>query len=330
LLLGLAAALAGSLLCQLARNHSMLLAGRVLQGAGFAAGSVIWRLFARQGRGPEALDHLIARIGALTPMVSMLTPVVGSQLVIAAGPRLVFAVTALLAAGLMLWTLRQGKGEVRRGGPGYWAGYAQVLRDPVAQLILTALVLNSAYTYAFLSIAPHLMMREFGLGEAAYGYAMAAVPVAMMLSGLLNDRLARQWDERRFLLAGGLGVALAASALSGLVAVGAAGPLSVIALIVLGVPFGAMVNLAGMMGVMRRFDQGGGAASSAIGLSMLGGAFVDSTVMIGVNSAGARWPLPLLALGLALGLGTTALARRNRARPTAPAAQDTLAQRRCP
>jgi hypothetical protein len=99
---------------------------------------------------------------------------------------------------------------------------------------------------------------------------------------------------------------------------------------VLGVPFGAMVNLAGMMGVMRRFDQGGGAASSAIGLSMLGGAFVDSTVMIGVNSAGARWPLPLLALGLALGLGTTALARRNRARPTAPAAQDTLAQRRCP
>ena len=99
LLVGLALALAGSLMAAAAPSLAWLVGARVLQGAGSAAGMVVARAMVQDlFQGPQR-TRVMAYIGMTLGLCPPLATIVGGQLHVGLGWRANFVLMALLALG---------------------------------------------------------------------------------------------------------------------------------------------------------------------------------------------------------------------------------------
>ena len=100
LLLGLAVGCAGSVMAALAPDLNTLIAARVLQGAGCAAGMVVGRALVQDlFQGPQR-TRVMAYVGMAMGLVPPVATVVGGQLHVWVGWQANFVLVALLGFGL--------------------------------------------------------------------------------------------------------------------------------------------------------------------------------------------------------------------------------------
>jgi DHA1 family bicyclomycin/chloramphenicol resistance-like MFS transporter len=219
---------AGSLLCAVATSFAVLLAGRVLQAAGGAAGLVIARAMIRDvnegagvGRGMASLSMAIAAVPAFSPLM-------GAGLDLAAGWRAGFLFSAAVALLILAWASRAlaetnstrlvilDAGAIARGYRSVWAS---------ARFRANVLVAAGAMggLFAFGAGSPDLYITQFGLTPTAYAlYPLIAV-IGVVIGGGIARRLMKQGRATAglatgtvLMLAGGLGmVALAPLGLFG-------------------------------------------------------------------------------------------------------------------
>jgi len=278
-----------------------MLAGRFLQGLGFATCSLFWRVEAMRAFKPEDTARALARVGALTPVASAATPVLGGAILSWSSVAAVFGFTAILGALVFVWAFAAVPTRAPVSPSKRWdllSGYRTILTDRVSAMFLLTLVNSIGFGYAFLTIAPHLLMNEYGLTPLEYGYAMTVIPVMMMIGAAFSEQLVKRFQLKTVMMVGAVCAALPVCGLLLVIASGRGTSAIVLGCIGIHVFFGGAVTLTAMAGAMQRSAQQGGSASATIGVSMMVGAFLGSSVMVGADTSGWAWSAILLSLAL--------------------------------
>jgi DHA1 family bicyclomycin/chloramphenicol resistance-like MFS transporter len=203
ILTGLAVGVAGSVLAALAQSLPLLVAARVLQGAGAAAGMVVGRAAVQDlFHGPQR-TRVMAYVGMTLGLCPPTGTVVGGQIHEALGWQANFVGVAALGVLLFAaawWGLPRGSGAAE-GSPraagagavlaGMGRAYARLLRMPVYLLHVTILGFTTAAFYMFLSGAPSVL-RSYGIGPGEVGFAIMVVPLSYIVGNFLTSRMVRR------------------------------------------------------------------------------------------------------------------------------------------
>ena len=303
LLFGLALACLGSVLAALADSLWTLVAARVLQGAGCAAGMVVGRAMVQDlFEGPER-TRVMAYVGMAMGFCPPLATVLGGQLHVWLGWQANFVLMALMAVGLWVAAWR-GLPDHRRAEsvPAHWwptmlAAYKRLGREPAFVAFVVILSSTTASFYAFLAGAP-IVLGSYGVGPAGVGFYIMVGPLSYIVGNFLTTHLVHRWHERTIMR---VGQALTVSGISTMVGLALAGlhtPLAfALPMVLLGLGNGLLVPpaLAGTVGLLPALA---GAAAAVAGLmQQLMGAL--GGFLVGLFSHEDAVNLGLLMLGLA-------------------------------
>lgn len=268
LLLALAALTAASIFAALAPTLELLIASRVLQGLGAAAGVVVVRaIVADIGVGPQISRAYSLLMGTLAagPLIASLS---GTVLLQVSGWRSILVGTVVASAAFLVLSIigvpeslppprRAAFSAVAMAGV-----YGRLLRDPV----YVGFLLTMAFIFAGLTIYVNAssFVAQDVLGVDVWGFWLMymAYGLAVFAGGWLNAPLSARYGPRRMLLID-LAVAMAAAAL--LVVVTAVGVLDVpvyVSLIAIGCAgvAGVMANTTTLALGRTPFAAGSGAA----------------------------------------------------------------------
>lgn len=306
LMSGLSIALAGSVMAALAPDLPTLVAARVLQGAGSAAGMVVGRAMVQDlFEGPQR-TRVMAFVGMAMGLCPPLATIVGGRLHVRLGWQANFVLMAVLAAVLLVaaWRGLPDRRPVAAAARPHWlqamlGAYARLLREPAFLLHVAILSMTTATFYAFLGGAP-IVLGSYGVRPDGIGFYIMCVPGAYVIGNFVAARLALDTGPVR-MMRWGQALTLCGIALMLLLAVaGWHSPLAfALPLALLGVGHGLLVPpaLAGTVGLMPTLA---GSAAAVAGLSQqLTGAVGGFAV--GLFHHDGATPLGLLMLGCALG-----------------------------
>ena len=317
LLTGLALLAAGSLVAAMAASLDMLIAGRVLQGAGGAAGAVVGRAMVQDLFAGSQRTQVMAYVGMAMGLSPPFAAVVGGQLHVQFGWQSNFVLVLAVALALLGAAWRSLPGSVPPSPPaGNWlagmlSAYATLLQQRTLVLYVLMLCTSTAAFYVFLSGAP-IVLRSYGVGPDGIGWYIMVVPLSYMTGNFLTSRLIHGKGERWVMALGQAATLAGVVLMLGLALLRLDSPLAfTVPLMVLGLGHGFLVppTLAGTVGVVPALA---GSAAALAGLTQqLMGALGAYSVGL-VSHQGSR-NLGLLMLGFTLcGLGAHLVLRRQR------------------
>ena len=211
LLGGLVLFTCGAAACMVAANMPMLLAGRVLQGAGAGCGVVLARAIARDVYGQDRVAQVIAYLTAAYVLGPMVAPPIGGQLTDVFGWRALFALASIVGL-LVILAVIFGVPETRARSAalsyGVFAGYKSLLRRPrfVGFMLQPGLLSAAFYTQA--TAASFLAAEHLGVDAAKIGLWFFAFPIGFMSGSFISGRVgANRSIEFMTTLGGLVGVA---------------------------------------------------------------------------------------------------------------------------
>ncbi len=117
LLGGLVLFTCGAASCMAAANLPMLLAGRILQGAGAGCGVVLARAIARDVYGQDRVAQVIAYLTAAYVLGPMFAPLIGGQLTALFGRRALFVLASVVGLVVILAVLSRCRKPARATPP---------------------------------------------------------------------------------------------------------------------------------------------------------------------------------------------------------------------
>ncbi|MGX7895311.1 Bcr/CflA family efflux MFS transporter [Tsuneonella sp. HG222] len=187
LLGGLALFFAGSVGAALAPDIETVLACRVLQGLGGAAGVVTSRVIVGDMFGREEAGRRQATLMSVVLLSPAVAPVIGGAIVEASGWREIFATLAALAAvALVACAVKiRDAAQTPVARPPLLASYAVLARNRRFVLLVCSMGLSSSAMFMFLSVSPFLLVETWGLSERAAGFCYLIVA----LGGITGTRL---------------------------------------------------------------------------------------------------------------------------------------------
>ncbi|HXV81286.1 MAG TPA: multidrug effflux MFS transporter [Candidatus Binatia bacterium] len=201
----------GAAACMVSANMPMLLAGRILQGAGAGCGVVLARAIARDVYGQDRVAQVIAYLTAAYVLGPMLAPPIGGQLTVLFGWRALFVLAS--AVGLLLilavaFAVPETRVRSATRPRGVFAGYKSLLRRPrfVGFMLQPGLMSGAFFTHA--TAASFLAAELLGADAAKIGLWFFAFPIGFMAGSFISGRIgASRSIEFMTILGGVLGVA---------------------------------------------------------------------------------------------------------------------------
>lgn len=207
LLFGLAVAGAGSVLAALSTSMPMLIAARVLQGAGFAAGMVVGRAMVQDlFQGPER-TRVMAYVGMSMGLIPPLATILGGQLHVRLGWQANFVLIAVLSVVLFVAAWRGLPDHQPSTAPQpHWlkamlSSYARLAREPAFIWYVAILALTTATFYAFLGGAP-IVLGSYGVRPDGIGFYIMMIPGSYILGNYLTTHLVHRVGDRRMMWLG--------------------------------------------------------------------------------------------------------------------------------
>jgi DHA1 family bicyclomycin/chloramphenicol resistance-like MFS transporter len=290
---GLGVFLAGTAGCALATSVEALLAARVVQAAGAAAGIVIARAVIRDVFDGVELARVMALVTMAFALVPGLTPLLGGIVQDLAGWRPAFWLTLVVGAGLAaVAAVRLPESNLRPLDrldlAGAMAGYARVLGDRVFARYALTVALVFASMSAFFAASPAVFIDRLGVSATEYGLYPPLAVTGFIIGGAVTRRLSGRIPADRLASVGLLVLAVSALAMVATLA-GVLVHKHVInaAMIVHVTGLGIFMPTA-MAAAIGRFPERAGTAAAAIGcLQMTGGAIGA----VGASALQGAWPL---------------------------------------
>jgi len=271
LLIGLALAFAGSVLAAFAPDLDVLIAARILQGAGGAAGMAVGRAMVQDlFQGPER-TRVMAYIGMAMGLCPPLATIIGGQVHVRFGWQANFLFLAAVALVLFLagWRCLPAHRPAAGAQP-HWLGamvgsYVRLAHEPAFLSYVVILAMTTATFYAFLGGAP-IVLGSYGVGPDGIGYYIMCIPLSYIAGNYCASRLVRRLGERNMMM---VGQSLTIGGLVLMLGLGIAGvntPMTLaLPLVVLGIGHGLLVPaaLAGTVGLIPALA---GSAAAVAGL----------------------------------------------------------------
>jgi DHA1 family bicyclomycin/chloramphenicol resistance-like MFS transporter len=303
LLAGLMIFLAGSLLAALAQDISILIAGRLLQGAGGAAGMVVARAIVRDVYGASQAARAISYLTMAMVFAPMFAPTVGGLLTDAIHWRAVFAFVAVLIMPVLLITwfrLEETSPLTGTAAKGMLlAGIRRLSRSARFWGFTISSSLSIAIFFVYVAATPFLAINVLGHSAAEYGMTYLVVAGCYITGTFLGTRLHPWLGERGLIAFGSIGVALVTG---GAIVVYLTTPLSIVTLVAPAALFSLFqgstipVGQAGAINVDPRYA---GAASGLVGFFQMGCAAVMAQLVADMAD-GTVWPMAITSVILAV------------------------------
>ena len=209
---GMALFLVASVGCALAGSIETLLAWRLLQGLGAAAGMAIPRAVVRDlytGSDAARMMSLLMLVFSISPI---LAPLAGSGVIAVAGWRGVFwvvafaAVVGLVLVATKLQETRPAAQRVESSLRSALRGYGVLLRDRhyLGLVLIGGCAMGGFFVY--LSSSPFVLIGHYGLTPLQYSLAFSVNSVAFIGAAQFNGRLGERFGLVR-LVKGAVGAA---------------------------------------------------------------------------------------------------------------------------
>ena len=211
LLGGLVLFTCGAASCMAAGNLPMLLAGRILQGAGAGCGVVLARAIARDVYGQDRVARVIAYLTAAYVLGPMFAPPIGGQLTTLFGWRALFVLASVFGL-LVIFAVAFAVPETRAGkaaaSQGIFAGYKSLLRRRRFLGFMLQPGLQSAAFYTHATAASFLAAEHLGADASKIGLWFFAFPIGFMTGSFVSGRVGSSRSiEFMTILGGVIGVA---------------------------------------------------------------------------------------------------------------------------
>lgn len=287
LLAGLALYALSSVLCALSPSVGLLIAARLLQALGAAAGIVIARAIVRDLYSGKEMTKFFSLLMLVSGVGPVLAPVIGGQVLRVTSWRGVFVVLAVFSALLLLATVLAMPESLPPGqrSPGRLGATLHTYRRLLADRSFTGYALAGALMFAglfaYISASSFVLQNVYALSPQEFSLVFGGNGVGIVLAGQLNGWLVSRFRER-VLLAAGL-IASAAGGLGVLAAAVFALPLPalLVPLLVLVASIGMVMPNASSL-ALAEHPSTAGAASALLGvLQFAVGGFATPLVGVG-------------------------------------------------
>ena len=304
LILATSVHVAASLAVALSPTIEWLIALRVLQGLGAAAGAVVAMAVVRDLFTGVPMVRMLSRLALVSGLAPVVAPLVGSQLMLVMSWRGTFVVLAAYSAVVLVATalfVRETLPEARR----HEAGHSTTLQRFRVLLTDRAFVgtvlmagMNFSGLFAYLAFSPFLFQQVYALNAQEYGLLFAVnsfgVIIGVQTASYLARTIGPQW-----ILAGANILAIGSASaivLLDLASVGLVGVLVPLFLFITacGLSFPCLTALA-----LARHGSEAGTAASLLGAANFG---IAAAVTPIVGLFGAQRALPMGAVMLTCAL----------------------------
>lgn len=266
LLMGLALYLGAGLLALLAPSIEWLLAARLLQALGGAAGITLGRAIVRDTSAPGRMTKDLALLNLLTLVGPGLSPIIGSYLADHFGWRAIYVFLVCMGVAMVVCSYKLLPETSKQRSPLAVAGIARDYRRLLANPVFVGFMLGGACSttalYPYLATVPYIVHEQLGYPISQVGWFAAVTIVGASVGTLITRRLSGSVKSEVFLYAGaGLSCAMAVL----LLAVYEAGMLnsSLLVLITFTMTLGA--GLASPAALARSLSSAPGLVGSAAG-----------------------------------------------------------------
>ncbi|WP_103350219.1 multidrug effflux MFS transporter [Amycolatopsis sp. CA-128772] len=302
LLAGLALYVVGSVLCAVSPDAWLLVAARLVQSLGAAAGIVIARATVRDLYSGTAMTKFFSTLMLVSGLAPILAPLIGGQLLTWTSWRGVFVVLtafgALLLAVVVFFLPEPSvsRSPARLGQVMRTYGRLALDRSFAGYALASGLLFASMFAY--ISGSSFALQGVYGLSPQAYSVVFGLNGVGIVLAGQLNGRLVGRIRERALLRSGLLlGVAGGVFVLASVVL---RAPLAVllVSLFVLVSSIGLVMPNASSL-ALASHARSAGAASALLGvLQFVVGA--AATPLVGLGGPGTAVPMAATMAGFAV------------------------------
>jgi len=207
-LVGLSIFIIGSILSSIAPTVGLLIAARIIQSAGAAAGMVLARAILRDVYDREQAASAISYLTMAMVAAPMVAPAIGAVLLDQLNWRAIFIVMTALGL-VMTWLVWRGLAETRVVREnGIVGGLLGGARHLLARRAFLAYMLQSSFAistfFAFISGAPYYMINILGQSATEYGLLFMIVPGGFMVGNFASARLGRRVGIDRLIWIGNL------------------------------------------------------------------------------------------------------------------------------
>jgi DHA1 family bicyclomycin/chloramphenicol resistance-like MFS transporter len=199
---GMVLFLSGCLICIVAPNLPLVLAGRFLQGLGVAGPRVVMVAVVRDQYSGRAMARVMSFVMAVFILVPAIAPILGQGILLLADWRGIF--WGFLAWALIVWcwfSARQPETlEPERRSPVSARRLAAALKEILSNRVALGYTLVAGMVFAgflgYLNSAPQLFQQHYGLGPL-FPFYFGAIALAIGAATLLNARLVMRLGMRR-------------------------------------------------------------------------------------------------------------------------------------
>ena len=193
--------IAGSLLSIFSVSFSMMLFGRLLQGAGVSAPRAVTLALVRDQYEGRAMARVMSFVMTVFILVPMIAPIMGQTILLFSGWRSIFGVFVLLAAFTLLWfALRMPETLAPEDRAPFSleriiGATREILRTRIALgYTVTAGLVSSAHL-GYLNSAQQVFQEQYTLGEL-FPLFFAVTAFSIGLASFLNARLVVRFGMR--------------------------------------------------------------------------------------------------------------------------------------
>jgi MFS transporter, DHA1 family, multidrug resistance protein len=224
LLGGLAVFVVASIMAALASSIWMLIAARLLQAVGGAAGIVLARAMVRDVYDRAKSASVISYITMAFVVAPMVGPVLGGKLDQLAGWRASFWLLAVLGSAVLaaaIALLPETHHDRKANQDSFVSGAVRLSTMPRFRGFALTLAFASSVFFAFLGGAPHVMVDVLQRTPVEYGYWFATVSLGYMIGNFASGRFTQRFGIDRMMMWGAIitlmgGVLCLAAAIAGM------------------------------------------------------------------------------------------------------------------
>jgi DHA1 family bicyclomycin/chloramphenicol resistance-like MFS transporter len=206
LLAGMALFVAASVMAALAPSIHVLIAARLLQAVGGAAGIVLARAMVRDVFDRETSASVISYITMAFVVAPMVAPAIGGYIDVHGGWRMGFwalgVLGALVLAAAWFHLPETHVNRAAGSGMGLISGAVRLFALPRFRGYTLVLAFTSSVFFAFLGGAPHIMMDVLGRTPMEYGLWFICVSAGYMAGNFLSGRYTKAIGLDRMIMAG--------------------------------------------------------------------------------------------------------------------------------
>lgn len=208
LIAGVMLFMVGNAICVVAPTIEVLIAGRIINAVGGAAGMVLTRAMVRDVEEPSrvAAAMSLLTVGQIVP--PMLSPAVGGLLTEAYGWRMNFMVLVAVGAVAAVLVLRLPETHHARSGgaplTSLVGGFVRLLRIRRFNGFAFFGAAAAAAYFAFLAGAPLIAVDALGMSPSTYGVAFIVVSLSFMAGNMIAARVSARLGVDRMVVSGGV------------------------------------------------------------------------------------------------------------------------------